>query len=306
MNIRQFEYFVQICDNKSFSKTAQKAYITTQALSKAIKNLEDELAVTLFERKAGTGISITKEGQYLYEKCREPLEIYHRFKQEVFDHFKVKNNSLRLGITTGATRSISPVTFFDFQENHEDISLSVFNGSDAACEEGLLNREYDIACMGRPINQEELLFVPVLKEKFCAVVHEKNMYFSRNTLSLAQLQKENLICSDAQTNAHRIIVERCRKKGFEPKFVYTSLDVDFLKMMSVGGKGILISPEHVTNGIQHPNISVVPIDEEDFVWEVGFVVRKDTKISFALREFIDHTFRALQMSPPDLLLPPAK
>ena len=50
MNLKQIEAFIKIANNQSFSKTAREMYLTQPTVSAAIKNLEDELGITLFVR----------------------------------------------------------------------------------------------------------------------------------------------------------------------------------------------------------------------------------------------------------------
>ena len=68
MDIRQLSYFVEVAQQQSFTKAAQKLNISQPALSKCISNLEEELNISLFTRSIGH-ITLTEEGQYVLDNA---------------------------------------------------------------------------------------------------------------------------------------------------------------------------------------------------------------------------------------------
>lgn len=67
MELKQLSYFIQIINDKSFSQAAKNLYLTQQAVSKAIRNLEEELGVPLFYRHA-SGLELTEYGIILQKR----------------------------------------------------------------------------------------------------------------------------------------------------------------------------------------------------------------------------------------------
>lgn len=77
MNLTQLIYFVMVVDNGSITKAAQQAYITQAAVSKTIKQLEEELHVELFTRK-GRSIQLNREGRLFYSYVSDSLKLLDR------------------------------------------------------------------------------------------------------------------------------------------------------------------------------------------------------------------------------------
>ena len=68
MDIKTLRYFLQICEDGSFSKASKSLYISQQGLSKSISNLEKEIGVPLFNRTS-SGNQLTEYGEYLKNKA---------------------------------------------------------------------------------------------------------------------------------------------------------------------------------------------------------------------------------------------
>ena len=77
MKRMQLEYFVRIVEEKSFTKAAEKLFISQPALSKSIRALEAELGVTLFKRDPRE-LSLTSEGENVYCYAVDILNYWQR------------------------------------------------------------------------------------------------------------------------------------------------------------------------------------------------------------------------------------
>ena len=75
INHRQFVNFLEICEEKSFAKAAEKLNISQQGLSKSIKQMEDELDIVLFYRSP-RGIEFTEAGSILHSSLRVHMNSY--------------------------------------------------------------------------------------------------------------------------------------------------------------------------------------------------------------------------------------
>lgn len=113
----QLEYFVRIVEEKSFTKAAEKLFISQPALSKSIRSLEKELDVTLFKRDPRE-LSLTDEGETVY-----------RFALDVLDYWQVRTAELMslLGKVKGTLRFGLPpsVGSVFFQKSYMNMGLSI-------------------------------------------------------------------------------------------------------------------------------------------------------------------------------------
>ena len=82
MRLEQLEYFIKVADKQSLSYAAEELFISQQALSTSIKNLETEFKTKLFIRTP-RGMSLSEDGKYFYEKAVKILALSH----ELYEHF---------------------------------------------------------------------------------------------------------------------------------------------------------------------------------------------------------------------------
>ncbi|MBW7460997.1 LysR family transcriptional regulator, partial [Paenibacillus sepulcri] len=88
MEIRQLEYFAAICQEKHFTRAAEKLNVTQPTLSHQIKALEDELGVPLFDR-IGKKIAITEAGQLLLKHCGQVFNSLSSAREEISELQKI-------------------------------------------------------------------------------------------------------------------------------------------------------------------------------------------------------------------------
>ena len=74
IDIEFYKVFCVVADNGSFSKAAEKLYISQPAITQTIKKLEEQLGGKLFYRN-NNGVSLTEEGKHLYEYIKDSMEI---------------------------------------------------------------------------------------------------------------------------------------------------------------------------------------------------------------------------------------
>ena len=97
MDIRHLEYFLEVARNQSFTKAAEKLYITRPTISKTIRNMEDEWGVTLFYRQ-GKRIELTDAGHIMYQQAQQMVDSFQRVSAELEDLMNLKRGHLRIGL----------------------------------------------------------------------------------------------------------------------------------------------------------------------------------------------------------------
>lgn len=146
MNFDQLKILITLAQERQFSKTAKKLYITPSAVSQSITNLEKELGVTLFHR---TRISTypTTDGQYMIRKAHVILEKQREMYEYIQDKRHVRSLKIKIGSIPGIVNQ-----FVDFlpilQQNFPflEVDLKEFNTQDLLKE--LKEGKLDYACMG--------------------------------------------------------------------------------------------------------------------------------------------------------------
>ena len=162
----QLNQFVKVVECKTLSQAAEALNITQPALSRSIKNLEDELNVPLFDREKNK-IELNESGKLAYEQTKRLLEQAAEMEKQI------QSSDKRLKtITVG---SCAPTPFF---RGFTTVLTKCFPAATVKTEickteqllEKLKDRTYSLVIMPHPVTDKDVCCVPFLKEKLYAVM----------------------------------------------------------------------------------------------------------------------------------------
>ncbi len=123
MNLNQLKYFYTVCLYGSLSDAAEYLYISQPSLSSAIKALENEFGVVLFNRHH-KGMKLTSEGKVLFEMCKEIIPRTEQM-ENIMKDLGNERKKLRLGVPPMTASLILPHIYRDFYKLYPDITLEI-------------------------------------------------------------------------------------------------------------------------------------------------------------------------------------
>ena len=126
MDIKAIHYIIAVYEEKSFTRAAERMHVVQSALSMQIRNLEDELGASLFQRSR-KGLHPTTAGRRLYELCVPIAQDLATAKQEIFDLVEGKRvtGSLRVGLTSSMCQGILGSVLNEFYNLYPNVELTV-------------------------------------------------------------------------------------------------------------------------------------------------------------------------------------
>jgi DNA-binding transcriptional LysR family regulator len=289
MDIRQIQYFVQICLDGSFSKASQNIYVTQQALSKAISNLESYFGQPLFYRTK-KGVTLTEFGEFLWCKSEKLLSAYENLNNEITQFKMSSKGIIRLGVSVGMISYITPNMIMDFRNMNPFIQLSMQEISTLDCEREILAENLDMAIALRPMDKDMDKFdVTLLKtHSMIAVINKNNPLSKKPFITVKDLEGQNLLPNRGRNRYNLELL--CRENGFEPNIVGSSYQM--IDLLSLVDKNDYIAFCVDFNAREHanlPNVRLVPFQGNTYLWEMCLITQKGRNINnatVALREYI--------------------
>ncbi|MDR2610075.1 MAG: LysR family transcriptional regulator [Clostridiales Family XIII bacterium] len=288
MEIRQIEYFLMVADSHSFSKAAKNAFISQQALSKSIKNLEGELKVPLFKR-THAGVQLTSFGSVFFERAIKIIDITDEISSTFVEMDKQGKRVVRLGTPLGILRTIDIEKLYEFQNLHPDWELSIHEGTDSAIENAIINMEFDIGFVMGNGDMQHLNYDYFNRSDTAVIMHEDNPLALRSSVSMKDLRNEGFLICTSDFNAHQRIMSACADAGFSPRIEYLTSDILLTKELLKNNKGIIIYPAKVADDLSEPNIVSRPIVDDPYIYTVYIITKKGRKLSEAqnaVRQFL--------------------
>jgi LysR family hydrogen peroxide-inducible transcriptional activator len=247
MTLTELKYIVAVAREKHFGKAAEACYVSQPTLSVAIKKLEEELEVKLFERSANEvtvtplGEDIVRQAQSVLEQAANIREIAKRGKDPLA-------GPLRLGVIY----TIAPYLLPDLVKNviakTPQMPLMLQENFTVKLLEMLRTGEIDCAIMAEPFPDTGLAVAPLYDEPFVAVVPSKHPLAGRKFITSELLKKETMLLLGTGHCFRDHVLEVCPEfarfasdaEGIRKSFEGSSLET--IKHMVAAGMGVTLVP----------------------------------------------------------------
>ncbi len=287
MNIRELEYYKMVCEQKSITKAAHALYMTPQGLSKIIKNIENELDATLLNRTS-SGIGLTRAGEYLYEHLTDFLMSYNSICSEIRCIEQQEKREIDLLSAYGILRLVTPECIADFRAKHPEILLHYREYPDRQVEQRFLQGEGNVAFTVGDHSAEYMDATFMEKFKIKLLVNKEHPLSKKSSVSITDLEGERLYIESAEFNIHHLIVDRCRKAGFEPNIVFETSGFSLCHKMVQQNKGISVTVDFIFEDMKQNSLVMIPFDDGEYFWSTYMLTRKGSIINQDVQLFHDH------------------
>ena len=165
MNIQQIQYVLAVAELRNFGRAAEKCFITQSTLSTMIVRFEEEIGITIFDRKTKPA-TVTKEGKIIIRQLKliaseinSLIEISESLKGEMAGNIKI-------GVIPTVAPYILPRFLEEFTGKFPKMNFEISETTTAAIISGLIKRELDIGIVSTPLQQPDLFEIPLYNEKF--------------------------------------------------------------------------------------------------------------------------------------------
>ncbi|PKM59985.1 MAG: hypothetical protein CVU99_10500 [Firmicutes bacterium HGW-Firmicutes-4] len=287
MDLRQLNYFLKVCDEKSFSKAAIKNFITQQGISRSIQELEKELGVQLFDRTT-RGVNLSAYGHEIEKDMRQMFAIWGNIVEKI-DVLKCdKLNTLRLAAALGTISAISYDLIPAFQERHHEVILEVSELPDNQVDQALSGNLADIVLTIGPVVQEEIEKILLKTHHPRVLVNISNPLAQKDVISYSDLVDEPLFMINDQFKVYHNFTMRCEENGLVPNIVFTTGDIRMVHRMVRQNKGIGLTIDFITEDFQTPYVRDIEFIDSTFTWDVFLAWKIGSQMSPVCQKFIHH------------------
>ena len=194
MTFAQFTAFVAVAKHLNVTRAANTLHISQPSLSKHIKNLEENLRLTLFTRHP-KGIKLTDEGYEFLRDIKPILAHLDKINRRYLNHSAKKtNSSLKVGGTYGPASRILPSLLTEFKNKHPKVDINLRANSGGIIHQKILHGDLEIAvCSSAPAPASLLYSESYIAMKFVAIAAKNDPIARRKELTLAELKNLPII-----------------------------------------------------------------------------------------------------------------
>ncbi|WP_217586044.1 LysR family transcriptional regulator [Lentibacillus saliphilus] len=287
MDIKHLQYFVEIAHAGSFTKAAEKLYITQPAISRMIKSLEDDLGTPLFVRSRKK-LVLTDAGKIVYKHAQVIEKNVQSLQKELDDLLAVKKGHLRIGLPSIVNALAFSGLIASFHKVYPDVTFQLEEDGSKGIEEKILAGQLDFGVVVFPEGGDLFDYYAFEAERLKLVVSVYHPLAGQEHVQLQELKNETFILFTQDFTLRKIIIEACRQAGYKPKIISESSQPDFIEEMVASNLGITLLPES-SEAHLGPHVDTVAIVEPSIEWRLAFIWRKDAQLSQPAKDFIRHT-----------------
>lgn len=255
MTLTELKYIVAVARQKHFGHAAEACFVAQPTLSVAIKKLEDELGVVIFER-GGTEVSVTPLGAQIVAQAERVLEQTAAIKEIAAQNKDPLSGSLRLGIIYTIGPYLLPSLIKTMIETVPQMPLILQENFTTRLIELLRQGELDAAIMALPFPEHGLIVQPLYDEDFVIALPKHHKWAERKEITAQDLKTENMLLLGSGHCFRDQVLEVCPEMsrfstagdGIARTFEGSSLET--IRHMVSSGIGITVLPRASVKDLQ--------------------------------------------------------
>ena len=292
MDLDQLHTFLEIVRLKSFSKAALTCYRTQPAISAQVRQLEQELNSTLFER-LGTKIALTAAGKIFAEYAEQILDLRRRAQDTINELDRVPRGELVIAANEATCIYVLPQVFSEYKKQFPNVQLLVDRSYGARVVEAVLDNLADFGITQLPVQEKRLQVAKIHSDEIKLLLPGQHPLTRMEFVTPRDLIGQPLLLPKSGTTRSRL------NAWLEPveNELRISMELDSTEMIKrfvMAGLGFsFLAASHCREEVALGRLSVVSLGPEPMIRRVGLIYRKDKALSKAALGFIqvilDHT-----------------
>jgi len=287
MHIEMLKIFCDLADLRSFSKTAEKHFISQSAVSQQLAQLETTHKCQLINRKVRP-IELTRGGRLLYTAARDMLERYEQVKSDL----NALTSPARSRINVGAIFSIGmhtlPQYVKRFMVSNPSVNVHIEYFSGVRIYELVLSGDLDVGLVALPKKDKRLDVYDFEDEPLVLACSPKNPLAKESRIDIHKLQFERFIAFERNVPTRRWIDGILDQYSTTVRPVMEFDNIETIKRAVEIDSGISILPRTaILQELSAGTIRAIPFSNEEFLRRTGIIVRKGRVLSQAGRYFIE-------------------
>ena len=291
VNLDLYRVFYTVAKCGSLTRAAEELYISRPAVSQSVKQLENQLGVSLFKR-THRGMELSDNGgKLIFKEVERALELFNEAENRIEQTKQEATGTIRIGASDTIFEYFLADKIVDYHERFPAVKIELMADFTPDTIEKLKANRCDVAFVNLPIEIDSELHL----EENCARLNDifiaSNTFaeLSGSTISLDKLKKYPLIVMDKNTVARRTLEAFLRSVGVELSPAIEVGSWDLMKRLVARGMGVGVIPrQYALREIQSGELFEVQTDPVLPVRSIGMLLPKNQPVSYALHSFIEY------------------
>ena len=290
MDINQLLYFQKVAELQHMTKAAEELYISQPAVSQAVKQLENQLGTSLFNRMH-KGMELSKQGgELIYADVERALQLLSGVEDKLSELKQSATGTLRIGASETIFQYILADKIVAYNKQYPQVKIDLISDVSPKIIELLKTDRCDVGFLNLPIEEDEGIrlsaSVALLNDVF--VAGEAFSELKGKELTVWDLQKYPLLMLEQNTVSRAAIDHYAESLGVSLRPAVEVGSWDFMKRLVTDGMGIGCLPrEYAQRRLRDGELFELNVTPAMPSRSVGLALAKNANMPFSLRAFIN-------------------
>ena len=204
MNLKQLEAFVMIANNKSFSLTAKKLYLTQPTVSAYISKLEYELGEKLFYRTTKE-VTLTEAGKKIYIYAKDIIELAEKIENAFKGSSEEGTRRMVISASSIPGTYLLPGILAEFSRTYPNVEMRVQESDSAGVMNDIREHRADLGFVGTATKDREISFMPFCRDELVLITPNNDRYreLKEKKLNLTWIEQEPWIMREDGSGTYK-------------------------------------------------------------------------------------------------------
>lgn len=267
MTLTELRYIVAVARERHFGRAANSCFVSQPTLSVAVKKLEDELGVALFERAAGD-VSLTPIGEQVVAQAQRVLEEAQVVKQIAQQGKDPLDGVLRLGAIYTISPYLLPWLIPQLRSRAPQMQMLLEENYTHKLAEMLKQGEIDVAVVAEPFQEAGIVTQVVYEEGFVVAAPKGHEWEKRDAIDAAELAEENVLLLSPGNCFRDQVLQSCPDLNRESmptgslQRTLQGTSLTTIRHMVMGGIGVTVLPASSISTADQQSLVIRPFKGE--------------------------------------------
>ena len=291
VNLELYKIFIIVAEKGNITKASKELLISQPAITKSIKNLEDQLGGQLFLRTK-RGVILTDEGKDFYNNIKIAMEHIHNSERKFDDAINLETGSIKIGLSSSfrILEDFLIPYLSEFSKRYPKISIQLIEGYTTEIIQKLKDGLLDVAILKLPYKQRKDLDIIECKQiQDCFVVNNSYPELINKTVMLEDLSNDSIIGLVKPPDITGSYLEKLIKESnIVLKIKIECNNASSIVSLTKAGLGVGYTiKEHVEEEIKNKELFVLDVEPKIPNRYIGIATAKNQKPSFSAQKLIE-------------------
>jgi len=246
MTLNELKYIVAVARERHFGHAAEACHVSQPTLSVAVRKLEEELGVSLFERRKGD-VSVTPIGEQIISQAQRVLEEASGIRRVAEQGKDQLAGPLRLGAIYTIGPYLLPYLIPQLADVAPGMPLIVEENYTAALSEKLKQGELDVILISLPFDEPGIRTLPLYEEPFVLLIPSSHPFNQKREIGVGELSQENVLLLGAGHCFRDQVLDVCpdclgKSSEGHPRQTLEGSSLETIRYMVASGLGVTVLP----------------------------------------------------------------